>query len=57
MPKVKPCKNCPYKLGIVEALVNPCIQCELNGYNMFEVFQRQMQKGFSASEDAKGNNK
>ena len=38
--KRKPCRKCPYKLGIVKTLVNPCPHCKLNGYQMFEQFQK-----------------
>ena len=40
--KRKPCPKCPYKLGIVKTLTNPCPQCELNGYKLFEQFQKQL---------------
>lgn len=40
--KIKPpCPKCPYKLGLVHTLVNPCPQCKANGYRMFEEFQRK----------------
>lgn len=38
--KKAPCPKCPYKLGIVKTLVNPCPQCKLNGYRSFEQFQK-----------------
>ena len=38
--KKAPCPKCPYKLGIVKTLVNPCPQCRLNEYQMFEQFQK-----------------
>jgi len=37
-----PCAKCPYKLGLVQTLVNPCPQCRDNGYQMFERFQREV---------------
>ncbi len=33
-----PCAKCPYTLGQVKTLVNPCPQCKINGYCMFERF-------------------
>lgn len=33
---IKPCDKCPYKLGIVSMLVNPCPQCKDNGYKTYE---------------------
>ena len=36
-----PCAKCPYKLGLVHAVVNPCPQCKENGYQTFERFQKQ----------------
>ena len=37
-----PCPKCPYKLGIVETLVNPCPECKMNDYNSYEWFQKQL---------------
>lgn len=34
-----PCKKCPYKLGLVQTLTDPCHQCKLNGYNAYERFK------------------
>lgn len=42
--KRKPCKECPYKLGQIRTLVNPCPQCKSNGYKTFEVFNKQKKK-------------
>ena len=39
-----PCAKCPYKLGLVQTLINPCPQCRENGYAMFEQFQKQKLK-------------
>ena len=36
-----PCAKCPYKLGLVQTLINPCPQCKENGYQTFERFQKQ----------------
>lgn len=46
MYKIKPpCTKCPYKLGTLQAMYDPspCPLCMLDGYKMFEVFQRQVQ--------------
>lgn len=37
--KIKPpCPKCPYTLGHVHTLRNPCPECRLNGYRMYERF-------------------
>lgn len=38
----QPCAKCPYKLGLVQALINPCSQCKESGYQTFERFQREL---------------
>ena len=44
--KIKPpCPRCPYKLGLVHALVNPCSACRADGYRTFERLQRELMKG------------
>lgn len=37
-----PCAKCPYELGQVQTLTNPCPQCEENGYQMYKRFQKEM---------------
>ena len=37
-----PCNNCPYKLGIIQTVTNPCPQCKLNHYQSYEVFKKQL---------------
>ena len=37
-----PCDKCPYKLGLVQTLINPCPQCKENGYQTFERFRREL---------------
>lgn len=37
----KPCAECPYKLGQVHTVANPCPECELNGYQSYEWFRKQ----------------
>lgn len=39
-----PCGNCPYKLGLVKTLSNPCPQCRENGYQMLDLFQKRTLK-------------
>ena len=34
-----PCAECPYKLGLVHTVVNPCPQCKENGYKTYEQFK------------------
>lgn len=41
MKNQAPCKECPYKLGLVETVKNPCPECKLNDYKMFELFKSQ----------------
>lgn len=33
-----PCSKCPYKLGQVKTVVNPCPSCKMNGYIMYKTF-------------------
>lgn len=37
-----PCSRCPYTLGQVHTLANPCPQCRGNDYQMFERFQEKL---------------
>lgn len=39
--KLSPCKKCPYKLGLVQTLVNPCPQCKRTGYKAFEKIKKE----------------
>lgn len=39
-----PCTGCPYKLGQVHTVVNPCSGCRLNGYQTYEEFLQQLEK-------------
>ena len=36
-----PCDKCPYKLGLVHTVVNPCPQCKENGYKTYEQFKKE----------------
>lgn len=38
----KPCAKCPYTLGLVNTLANPCPECRMNGYRSYEWFQKQL---------------
>ncbi len=40
-----PCGECPYKLGMVETLVNPCPQCRQNGYSTYEWLRKMQYQG------------
>jgi hypothetical protein len=51
--KRKPCPKCPYKLGLVETVANPCPQCELDGYSSYEWFQKMVLQGRTAPADQK----
>lgn len=48
-----PCAKCPYKLGLVYSVVNPCPQCKENSYQTFERFQKQALEDHSTSEHEK----
>ena len=37
-----PCAKCPYKLGLVHAVVNPCPQCKENGYQMYGHLKKKL---------------
>lgn len=37
-----PCDKCPYHLGLVATLVNPCPHCRENDYQSFEIFQKKI---------------
>lgn len=38
---IPPCSKCPYKLGQIKTLVNPCPQCKRNGYSSFGIFSEK----------------
>ena len=33
-----PCPTCPYKLGLIKTLVNPCPNCKANNYATDEFY-------------------
>lgn len=37
-----PCNKCPYKLGQIQTVINPCPQCKLNGYQGYEQLKKQL---------------
>ena len=40
--KIKPpCSKCPYRLGLVKTLVNPCPQCMNSNYQTYERFKNE----------------
>ena len=41
LQKKAPCGKCPYKLGIVKTLVNPCPQCKRNNYIFYKRLLKQ----------------
>ena len=47
----KPCAECPYKLGLIKTLVNPCPQCIANGYKTFETYKREFPMAVYPAED------
>lgn len=46
-----PCNKCPYKLGLIQTMVNPCPQCKLNDYRNYDLFKKQL--SVDNSEDKK----
>lgn len=49
--KRKPCPKCPYKLGLIQTVQNPCPECKLNSYQSYEWFQKQLTKNGSCSQN------
>ena len=39
-----PCDKCPYKLGLVHTVANPCPQCKENNYKTYERFKEEFAK-------------
>ncbi len=40
--KKKPCHKCPYTLGLIQTVKNPCPQCKINNYQSYQWFQIQL---------------
>lgn len=38
-----PCAKCPYTLGLIHTLVNPCPQCRETNYQAYERYQKMSQ--------------
>lgn len=45
LQKKAPCGKCPYKLGLIETLTNPCPQCKQDGYSSYEWFLKMQYQG------------
>lgn len=41
-----PCPKCPYTLGQVHTLADPCPQCRASGYQMFERFPKERSENY-----------
>jgi len=41
MKNISHCNKCPYQLGLIQTLKNPCHQCKLEEYKLYEVFRSQ----------------
>lgn len=39
--KKAPCPVCPYKLGMIKAVVNPCPQCKRSNYSFYHKFMQE----------------
>ena len=39
-----PCSKCPYYLGVIKTVFNPCPTCKLNGYKTLEQFKVQLSR-------------
>lgn len=38
----KPCSKCPYTLGLIHTLRNPCPECKANGYQQYDWFRKYL---------------
>lgn len=39
-----PCSKCPYKLGQIHTLVNPCPRCKTDNYSAYDRFRKMMDR-------------
>ena len=39
-----PCAKCPYTLGHIKAVDNPCPHCKVNGYKTFDMFNEYLRR-------------
>ena len=46
--KTLTCTKCPYKLGVIQTIVNPCPNCKMNGYRALDQFLRHLLGKISA---------
>jgi predicted nucleic-acid-binding Zn-ribbon protein len=46
-----PCPKCPYTLGYVKFVVNPCPQCKLNNYKTYHILAEGKYRFGSIVED------
>ena len=46
-----PCDQCPYKLGDIQTLMNPCPLCKENHYQSYERFIKLRYAGMVENED------
>lgn len=51
--KKKPCSKCPYALGLVHTVTNPCPQCMVNGYQSYQWFEKHLSGEHTDSEKKK----
>lgn len=49
--KKKPCPKCPYTLGLIHTVTNPCPECKLNGYSAYEWFRKAQRPGNELTEN------
>lgn len=47
-----PCSKCPYKLGLVHTVFNPCPQCKENGYQTYDRFTKPGIRAFEQEQDS-----
>lgn len=43
--KKAPCGKCPYTLGLIQTVANPCPQCKQDGYSSYEWFLKMQLQG------------
>ena len=46
--KTLTCTKCPYKLGVIQTIVNPCPNCKMNGYRALDQLLRHLLGKISA---------
>ena len=49
------CTQCPYRLGIIEAVICPCPQCRLNSHGIFGRFIGAFEKKYESRGKRKNN--